>query len=226
MISNEFDEAPVDREFYFQWHITERCNRRCRHCYHSSYDSIGELSDELVLKVSDRLTNALKAWDRRGAIGLTGGEPWLRRGIILDILDRLASSSVVDHVDLMTNGTLLSKNDCASLARHPLMRRVQVSIEGASSECHDSIRGKGSFNETMEAIKHMKQSGLTVAAMMTISRQNMSEIVAVLELLREYGVDAFSMDRFIPEGQGAQNKVYTLPIHELKKGVKLGDTFG
>ena len=216
MISNEFDEAPVDREFYFQWHITERCNRRCKHCYHSSYDSIGELSDELVLKVSDRLTDALKAWDRRGAIGLTGGEPWLRRRIILDILDRLASSSVVDHVDLMTNGTLISENDCASLARHPLMRRVQVSIEGASSECHDSIRGKGSFNETIQAIKRMKQSGLTVAAMMTISRQNMSEIVAVLELLREYGVDTFSIDRFIPEGQGAQNKEWLLTTADVR----------
>ena len=216
MNSNEYDEAPVDREFYYQWHITERCNRRCRHCYHLSYDSIGELSDELLLTVADRLTDALKAWDMRGAVGITGGEPWLRRGIIFDILDRLASSNVVDRVDLMTNATLLTESDCALLARHPLMRRVQVSLEGASDECHDAIRGSGSFVETMQAIKRMKQSGLTVAAMMTISRKNMSEIVALLELLREYGVDVFTIDRFIPEGQGAQNRDWLLSSIDVR----------
>jgi len=216
MNSNEYDEAPVDREFYYQWHITERCNRRCRHCYHLSYDSIGELSDELLLTVADRLTDALKAWDMRGAVGITGGEPWLRRGIIFDILDRLASSNVVDRVDLMTNATLLTESDCALLARHPLMRRVQVSLEGASDECHDAIRGSGSFVETMQAIKRMKQSGLTVAAMMTISRKNMSEIVALLELLREYGVDVFTIDRFIPEGQGARNRDWLLSSIDVR----------
>jgi radical SAM protein with 4Fe4S-binding SPASM domain len=212
----DHDEAPVDREFYFQWHITERCNRRCKHCYHSSYDSIGELSDELLLTVSDRLTDALKAWDMRGAVGLTGGEPWLRRGIIFDILDRLASSNVVDRVDLMTNATLLSEVDCASLARHPLIRRVQVSIEGASEECHDAIRGNGSFLETMQAIKRMKQNGLTVAVMMTVSRKNMAEIVPLLNLLREYSVDTFTIDRFIPEGQGAQNREWLLSPIEVR----------
>jgi len=216
MISNGFDEAPVDREFYFQWHITERCNRRCKHCYHSSYDSVGELSDELLLTVADRLTDALKAWDMRGAIGLTGGEPWLRRRIVFDILDRLASSNVVDRVDLMTNATLLTENDCALLAQHPILRRVQVSVEGASEASHDAIRGNGSFLETMQAIKRMKQNGLTVATMMTISRKNMSEILALLELLREQGVDAFTIDRFIPEGQGAQNRDWLLSSIDVR----------
>jgi radical SAM protein with 4Fe4S-binding SPASM domain len=167
--------------------------------------------------VADSLTDALKAWDMRGAVGLTGGEPWLRRGIIFDILDRLAFSNVVDRVDLMTNGTLLTENDCSLIAQHPLMRRVQVSIEAASAECHDAIRGSGSFLETMQAIERMKQNGLTVAAMMTISRKNMSEIVPLLELLREYDVDVFSIDRFIPEGQGARTREWLLSPTDVRR---------
>jgi AdoMet-dependent heme synthase len=215
-LPTEFDEAPVDREFYFQWHITERCNRRCKHCYHSSYDSFGELEDELLLTVADKLIDALKTWDRRGAIGLTGGEPWLRRDIAIRLLDRFQESDQIDRVDLMTNATLLTQEDCALLNRYALVRRVQVSLEGATAECHDSIRGNGSFNETMEAIKQMKQSGLTVAAMMTVSRKNMSDIVALLEMLRESGVDVFSMDRFIPEGQGVQNREWLLSSAEVR----------
>lgn len=213
----ECDEAPVDREFYFQWHITERCNKRCMHCYHTSYDSIGELSDEDVLKVADRLTEALKVWDRRGAVGLTGGEPWLRRSTVINILDRLASSGLVDRVDLMTNATLLTEEDCALLSAHPLLRRVQLSLEGASAECHDRIRGRDSFRETTQAIQRMKQNGLTVAVMMTVSRQNVSEIVSILELLREYGVDTFSVDRFIPEGQGSRNRDWLLSATEVRE---------
>ena len=25
-------ELTIDEEFYFRWHLTERCNRACRHC--------------------------------------------------------------------------------------------------------------------------------------------------------------------------------------------------
>ena len=27
----------TDRTFNFQWHITDRCNLRCHHCYQSEY---------------------------------------------------------------------------------------------------------------------------------------------------------------------------------------------
>jgi radical SAM protein with 4Fe4S-binding SPASM domain len=216
MNQNEHDEAPVDHEFYFQWHITERCNRRCRHCYQETYDSAGELSDELLLMVADRLTDALKAWGRRGSVGLTGGEPWLRPGVVVAILDRLAAGGQVDRVDLMTNGTLLSENDCAILARHALLRRVQVSLEGATADCHDAIRGPRSFDETIQAITRMKHAGLTVAVMMTISRQNMSEIVPLLELVGQLGGDVFSMDRFIPEGQGTQHREWLLSTAQVR----------
>lgn len=152
----------------------------------------------------------------RGAVSLTGGEPWLRRGVIFDILDRLSSSNMVDRVDLMTNATLLTDEDCVLLARHPLLRRVQVSMEGASEECHDAIRGSGSFLETMQAIERMKQKGITVAVMTTISKKNTSEILPLLDLLREHGVDTFTIDRFIPEGQGASSRDWLLSPTEVR----------
>ena len=43
-------ELTIDEEFYFQWHLTERCNRACRHCYQD-----GSRAPELVL--NDLLTN-------------------------------------------------------------------------------------------------------------------------------------------------------------------------
>lgn len=217
---NRLVEASVDSEFYFQWHITERCNRRCRHCYHSSYESQGELSDDQLLQVADKLTSALNAWERRGAIGLTGGEPWLRGKAVSHLLDQFASSGVVDRVDLMTNGTLLSDADCTQLAAKPLLRRVQLSMEGASPRTHDGIRGDGSFGETVDAIRRCKRHGLTVAVMMTLSGENKDEILPLLNLLMDLDVDTFALDRFIPEGQAIDHRDWLLSPEELKRCFK------
>lgn len=216
MAAGPQEELTVDTEFYFQWHITERCNLRCRHCYHTSYASEGELTDGQLMEVAERLEAALKAWGRRGAISLTGGEPWLRRQAVLALVDRFAEGGVVDRVDLLTNGELLSDEDCEELARRPLVRRIQVSMEGASAASHDAIRGEGSFRRTLEAIVRMKSHGLTVAVMMTVSRHNVTEISALVDLLREHDVDVFSVDRFIPEGQGEEHRSWLLSPEELR----------
>jgi MoaA/NifB/PqqE/SkfB family radical SAM enzyme len=68
-------------EFYIQWHITDRCNLRCPHCYQEVYNSKSELSLSDLRKIADQITNALKKWKKKGRIALTGGEPFLKSEI-------------------------------------------------------------------------------------------------------------------------------------------------
>jgi len=79
---------------------------------------------------------------------------------------------------------------------------VQVSLEGSSPATNDSIRGDGSFEETLKAIRILKRNGLAVSVMTTISRLNYSDISALFSLLESEGVDAFALERLIPEGSG------------------------
>jgi len=88
-------------------------------------------------------------------------------------------------------------------------------MEGASPEAHDAIRGKNSFRETVEAIRSFKEHGLTVAIMMTLSRQNKDEIRPLLDLLVDLEADTFAIDRFIPEGQAANHQDWLLPREDL-----------
>ncbi len=210
-------EPPVESEFYFQWHLTERCNRRCRHCYHDSYASTRELTDDQVLMVADRLLEALDAWDRAGAVSLTGGEPWLRGDLIIRLLDRFAAAGRVERVDLLTNGVLLDDEACERLVERPLLRRVQVSVEGSTAATHDSVRGSGSFKETEQAVRRLKQHGLVVAVMMTLSRENADDVIPTLELMAEWDVDVFSIDRFIPEGQAEERRDWLLTADEVRR---------
>ena len=38
-----FEELNYDEEFYFQWHITNECNLRCRHCYWKMSNQIHQI---------------------------------------------------------------------------------------------------------------------------------------------------------------------------------------
>ncbi len=66
------DELASSDEFYFQWHLTERCNKRCSHCYQDDNGKnelpLSEL--EHILRIME---DALIKWDRIGSLSLTGG---------------------------------------------------------------------------------------------------------------------------------------------------------
>lgn len=196
-----YEPAPED-EFYFQWHITERCNQRCAHCYHDSYASSNELDLAQLEATLAEMERALRAWKRLGSFSLTGGEPFLRRAELFALAKLMDASDLVAYYDILTNGALISDADLADLSALSKLRRVQVSLEGPTAAQNDAIRGPGSFGETLHAIDGLKDSGLEVAVMMTLSRRNMDTLPAMLDLLADHRVDAFSVERFIPEGTG------------------------
>ena len=67
-----------EQEFYFQWHITDICNMRCRHCYHENYEFKGLNCGE-ILKIASHLCDAVKEWGKIGSFSITGGEPFERK---------------------------------------------------------------------------------------------------------------------------------------------------
>jgi len=64
--------------FYIQWHITNVCNLRCRHCYQEDFSKSKDLDWSRLKKVSDNILAAMKEWNRAACIHLTGGEPLLK----------------------------------------------------------------------------------------------------------------------------------------------------
>ncbi|MEN3012342.1 MAG: radical SAM protein, partial [Dictyoglomus thermophilum] len=64
------------KEFSFQWHITDFCNLRCRHCYQENFDRSRELPFERLVHIIEDISTFLKkeGFDRL-SINLTGGEP-------------------------------------------------------------------------------------------------------------------------------------------------------
>ncbi|MFH2120935.1 MAG: radical SAM protein, partial [Pseudomonadota bacterium] len=204
----------IGDEFYFQWHLTERCNLKCLHCYQNN-DILSEIPLKNLLVIVDKMEEALVKWGKRGTLSLTGGEPFLRRDDLHALMDRLDSSDSLAYYDILSNGSFITEGEAKALSSHSGLRRVQVSLEGASAERNDQIRGKGSFADTLQAIRNLKAEDIDISVMMTITRKNQDQIRPMIDLLKHERVPTIALERLIPEGRGAELSDLLLSPEEL-----------
>jgi MoaA/NifB/PqqE/SkfB family radical SAM enzyme len=190
-------------DFFIQWHLTERCNLRCSHCYQSGQKT-DELSFEEIREVSEEVSDMLAAWsDIYGiaflpSFNITGGEPFLRQDLF-DVLDHLGRRGF--DLYLLTNGTLIDREKAARLAA-PRVKGVQVSIEGPEG-IHDAIRGKGSFAASLRGISLLLEAGITVTLNATLSEINANHFAEMVSLASSVGAQRLGFSRLVPSGRGA-----------------------
>ena len=205
-------------DFYFQWHITNVCNNRCKHCYHADYDKKNEMTKEQLIQIADQIEDALEKWNFYSSMSVTGGEPFTRKDDLFELLSHIENNCErIAHYDILTNGTLITDEDIVKLKAYKKLRRIQVSMEGSTIESHDAVRGDGDFIRVTDAIKKLKANGFVMSVMTTLTRNNMDLISDLITLLGELGVDYFALERFMPEGQGEGNTDWTLSKEETKK---------
>ncbi len=202
-------------EFYFQWHITDRCNLRCSHCYQENYRSQDEMSIDSLKMIADKLISALNKWQREGRIALTGGEPLLKKELF-PLLDYLQESEQIKNISILSNGTLLNKEIAEQLHSIKKLHFVQISLDGACAEINDVIRGKGSFHKALKAIRLLNQNGIPVRLMFTIHKGNVNEISPLIDLAISEDIDGLTFERFVPCGNGKGMKDMILSPGELR----------
>ncbi len=197
------------KRLLLQWHITERCNLRCEHCYQDSFKG-DELSHVELLSVLEQFTDLLTFWRDQsslstpGHITITGGEPFVRSDF-LDLLEVFAAQKDIYSFAILTNGSLIDRKRAEYLrALDPAF--VQVSIEG-TEQTHDSIRGEGNYQLTVEAIRNLVQAKLPTLISFTAHRQNYREFPAVVRLARKMDVTRVWSDRMIPLGSGLNREL-------------------
>lgn len=202
------------KEFYFQWHITERCNLRCSHCYQNSYSS-PDLEENDIMRIFNEICLTLSRWGCDGCISLTGGEPFLRKGILYRLLDCIEDSAQLKWVAILTNGTLIESEDVIRLKEYTKLREIQLSIEGGEEVVNDSIRGKGTFKKILDTVKLLKDENFFVSFMFTLQKRNKGQISSLLDLARDSKIDALKIERITPRKIDLESS-YIEPL-ELKE---------
>lgn len=203
-----------------QWHITERCNWRCTHCYQEHYSAEEELEYSNLLAIKDQFIELLDHLNQlrspgtvKGHINITGGEPFIRP----DFMDLLAAFKA-DHerysFGILTNGSFIDAKTAKRL-KELGTSYVQVSLEGGL-ETNDNIRGKGAFETVTSALTNLQEVGVPSIISFTAHRNNFLEFPEVAKLGCRIGVSRVWSDRLIPEGSGSGLTDQLLSREEVK----------
>lgn len=181
------------------WNLIRRCNLRCKHCYSISadVDFPGELTTAQIFDVMDDL----KAF-RVPALILSGGEPLLRP----DIFAISARAKQVGfYTALSTNGALIGPHNIDWIAAIGY-DYLGISIDGIGPT-HDRFRGKpGCFEASLKGIRLARANGLKVGLRFTVTRDNHTELPAVLALAASEGIDKFYLSHLVYAGRGNKHR--------------------
>jgi radical SAM protein with 4Fe4S-binding SPASM domain len=198
-------EGYVPPSLLLQWHITNRCNLRCTHCYQETYQG-EELDLPELLQILEQYEILLQKWRRsrpgrriKGHITVTGGEPFVHRNFP-ELLHEFALRRASFSFGILTNGVLI-KEDTAAFLAEVAPAFVQVSIDGPR-EVHDRIRGHGHFDQAVEGLQHMIGAGIRTFISFTAHRGNFHQFPEVARLGHKLGVSRVWTDRMIPSGAG------------------------
>jgi len=209
----------MDDPFYIQWHITNLCNLRCKHCYQDDFSKNGDLDWARLRRISDNILFTMKEWDRTACIHLTGGEPLLKPEMFL-LLEELNRRSEVHEVGIITNGTLADHDRIGKLSTFSKLKKLKISIDGADAATNDSIRPEGTFRRVIENVLRIrKEKRFEISFMFTMMRRNFRNIPSIIHLCQDLGVDGLILERFIPWGQGRRIMDEVLSREEWKEMV-------
>lgn len=197
--------------------LTFLCNFECAHCGADIDNSKAHLDVQ-----TDKILSLIDEMNQHGMlrVGLTGGEPLVRRGI-----DKIINKSVDSNImiSLTTNGWFVKKY-AEALKKVSLLN---ISLDGTEA-VHDFIRKKkGSFAKVIESIKIAKENKIPVLVNTCIMSANIDNIPEISKLVKELNVnwtlDAYFEHNVIKEWQKGSNlsrpsnELFKKVIEELKK---------
>jgi heme b synthase len=178
------------------WEITRNCNLSCVHCRASATN--GPYSGELDTAACKTLLDQMAQLGSPIVI-LTGGEPLLRDDIFE--VARYGTDKGLRMV-MAPNGTLITAPIAKQMAEAGI-RRISVSLDGATRESHDAFRAvPGAFEGALRGIRLAREAGIEFQINTTITRANLKEIPAIQALAVELGAVAHHIFLLVPTGRG------------------------
>jgi mycofactocin biosynthetic radical S-adenosylmethionine protein MftC len=193
-LTDLFEEG-LNSPICLTWELTYACNLSCIHCLSSSgRRDPRELTTAECQAVIDALQRMQVFY-----VNIGGGEPTVRPDFWA-LLDYSTAHQV--GVKFSTNGIKIDASAARRLAASDYVD-VQISLDGATAEVNDAVRGRGSYRTAMAAMACLAAAGFRgfkVSVVMT--RRNISQLNAFKKIADDHGA-RLRLTRLRPSGRGA-----------------------
>ena len=188
-------EHGLDAPICLTWELTYACNLACVHCLSSSGKrDPRELTTQQCKDIIDELERMQVFY-----VNIGGGEPTVRSDF-WELVDYATAHHV--GVKFSTNGVRITQEVAARLAASDYVD-VQISLDGATAEVNDAVRGAGSFAMAIRALENLADAGFKDAKIsVVVTRDNVDQLDDFAALAARYGA-TLRITRLRPSGRGA-----------------------
>jgi MoaA/NifB/PqqE/SkfB family radical SAM enzyme len=186
-------------------HLTTRCNLTCRHCYINRHQ---HGNDTLPLETVESWLTLLAQRAPRANVVFLGGEPTLHPDLARIL--RTARALKYASVTVDTNGYLF--NDILDRASPADIDYFSFSLDGATAQVNDGIRGPGVFDVCTRGIRQAVARGFAVSVIFTVSRANLHELGHMGPLLESLGAERFFIQVIGIRGRSAGGRSDDLQV--------------
>lgn len=181
------------------WETTRQCGLACRHCRASAIRE--PLPGELTTAEAARFVESLARFGPPSPVLVATGGDVLERADLDAMLDVARARRT--PVALAPSVTpLLTDARIASLRRGGV-KVVSISLDGATAETHDGIRGvEGHFEETLAAIARLRRHGMVVQVNTVAMRATLDELAGIANLVRTLDAAIWEVFFLVRVGRG------------------------
>ena len=187
------------------FHILTQCNLKCGHCY------INPEAHGKTMLTRETLESWLKIFSTESQssnVIFLGGEPTLHPDLPFAV--KKAKELGYASITIDTNGYLF--NDILHKISPDELDYISFSLDGASRQTNDRIRGTGSYDKCTENMERAALQGFRTSLIYTVSRDNMHELEQMIPFLERCRADRFFIQviglrgRAATDGAGEKGK--------------------
>jgi len=176
------------------FHILTKCNLSCSHCYiNKDQHGTNTLDIETIknwLALFSNRPDLNKGKSNNASqtnVIFLGGEPTLHPDLYLAVKEakRLGFKSITIDTNGYLFHNILEKISCDELDF------FSFSLDGATRQTNDAIRGEGSYDKVMEGIQKACGKGFSCSMIYTVSDMNLHELELMPDLVKTLGIKRF-----------------------------------
>ena len=206
-------QAPSLSQLYV--YVTNRCNCTCKHCWIVPGLPEARVQGDHYLS-ADVFEAAVAEAKPLGlsAVKWTGGEPTIHPGFP-SLLIKMRKHGLTGRLE--TNGMEVTPA-LARLLRASGATHIAVSLDGASTETHDAIRGvRGAQRRALRGVRILVEAGFAPQIIMSIMRENVAELESLLALAEDVGAGSVKLNIVQPilRGEDVHASGQALSVREL-----------
>ena len=187
-----------DRPFVLVWELTRACELTCDHCRADAQPE--RHPDELTTEEGKALLDSVREFGEGQLVVFSGGDPCKRDDLVALIE---YGTDIGLTITLTPSGTVALTAETIETLADTGLKRLALSVDGATAESHDDFRGEaGSFGQTVAAARTARDAGLPLQINTTVCERTVDELSGIRNLVADFDAVLWSVFFLVPVGRG------------------------